>query len=187
MERGESDRAGRLEAILEEYGALLRRTIAASGAGRLGISVDDVEQEARIRVWKALESEKTIADPASYLYRVAVSATIDAVRRVRARREGHSIDPREGGGAGGYPAPADGSPSPEDRASAREIATAIRRASGRLSKDRRAAVLLLLQGWNAREIAQLLGWSEGRARNLAYRGLEDLRRALEAEGIRRGD
>jgi len=37
------------------------------------------------------------------------------------------------------------------------------------------------------QIARLTNWSEGRARNLAYRGLEDLRRALEAEGFRRGD
>jgi DNA-directed RNA polymerase specialized sigma24 family protein len=33
------------------------------------------------------------------------------------------------------------------------------------------------------EIGELMGWSEPKARNLAYRGLKDLRHELRAEGI----
>jgi RNA polymerase sigma-70 factor (ECF subfamily) len=181
VETEPSGAPARLEGILEQYGATLRRTIAGLGVSRLGIQIDDVEQEARIRLWKALEREKTIDLPASYLYRVAVSAAIDAIRRARARREDRSDDP----GPLGEPevSLADPAPSPERRAEAHEIATAVARASAVLSPDRRTAVLLLLQGLNSREIARLSGWSEGRARNLAYRGLADLRRALAAQGV----
>ena len=171
----------RLESLLSEYGGILRRAIASLVPGRLGIQVDDVEQEARIRVWRALEGEKEIRDPASYLYRVAVSATIDAVRRVRARREEQRFESNAPGEA--EAGPADSAPSPEQRAQAREITTAIQRASSKLGRDRRNAVLLLLQGLNSGEIARLLGWGESRARNLAYRGLADLRRELAAEGV----
>jgi RNA polymerase sigma-70 factor (ECF subfamily) len=176
-----SGKSSPFEEILEEYGGILRRTIVALGVSRLGIQVDDVEQEARIRLWRALQREKTFEQPASYLYRVAVSAAIDAVRRARARREEQPGDPRDGREAG--PSSIDPSPSPESRAQAREIASAVARASSALPTNRRTAALLLLQGFNSREIARLFGWSEGRARNLAYRGLADLRRALVAQGV----
>jgi RNA polymerase sigma factor (sigma-70 family) len=181
--RSEADES-RLEALLNEYGAILKRAIASFSPGRLGIQVDDVEQEARIRVWKVLEREKEIEDPASYLYRVAVSATIDAVRRVRARREEQPAEPDARGES--RAAPVDPSPSPEQRAEANEITAAVQRASSRLAEDRRSAVLLLLQGLNSGEIARVLGWTEGRARNLAYRGLADLRQELAAEGVTLG-
>jgi DNA-directed RNA polymerase specialized sigma24 family protein len=35
----------------------------------------------------------------------------------------------------------------------------------------------------SQEIADLMGWSEARARNLTYRGLKTLRDDLKAEGI----
>ena len=45
------------------------------------------------------------------------------------------------------------------------------------------AVELYLQGMSSHEIADLLDWSEPKARNLIYRGLNDLRKDLRAEGI----
>jgi RNA polymerase sigma-70 factor (ECF subfamily) len=40
-----------------------------------------------------------------------------------------------------------------------------------------------LAGYAREEIAQLLGWSEAKTRNLLYRGLADLRERLTARGI----
>ena len=77
----------RLERLLERHAALLRTLIAQHCPRDLGIQLSDIEQEARVRLWKALQREKELNDPASYIYRIAVSATIDAVRRVLARRE----------------------------------------------------------------------------------------------------
>src|SRR5712692_10103132 len=73
--------------VMEEYGKFLRDTIARLCPKDLGVQFDDIEQEACLRLWRALQSERNISDMASYIYRIAVTATIDAVRRVKARRE----------------------------------------------------------------------------------------------------
>jgi DNA-directed RNA polymerase specialized sigma24 family protein len=52
-----------------------------------------------------------------------------------------------------------------------------------LPDNRRRAVGLHLEGLTSQEIADLLGWSEPKARNLVYRGLKDVREQLQAEGI----
>src|ERR1700742_3462357 len=82
-----SETRAKFEAIAEEYGRFLRNTIAKTCPRHLGIDINDIEQEARLRLWRAIESEKELTDPASYIYRIAVTTTIDAVRRVLARRE----------------------------------------------------------------------------------------------------
>src|SRR5262245_10316725 len=83
----EPDPDARFSAVVEEYGRLLRLAIVRTCPRDMGLQFDDIEQEARIRLWKALQGERPIRDLASYIYRVAASATIDAMRRVKARRE----------------------------------------------------------------------------------------------------
>src|SRR5262245_9207424 len=77
----------RLQELLQRYGAFLRRTIARACPRTMGLSSDDIEQEAKLSLWNVLKSEREIAHPASYIYKVAVSATLRAIRRARARRE----------------------------------------------------------------------------------------------------
>jgi RNA polymerase sigma-70 factor (ECF subfamily) len=47
-------------------------------------------------------------------------------------------------------------------------------------------VRMHLAGYERHEIADLLGWTEPKTRNLLYRGLSDLRQILESWGIRPG-
>src|SRR5499426_1735916 len=74
-------------AILEKYGAFLRQTIARVCPKDLGIQFDDIEQEARLRLWRAIEAEREINFHGSYIYRIVVSVTINAIRRAKSRRE----------------------------------------------------------------------------------------------------
>lgn len=172
----------RLRALLEEFGARLRATIRRLVPRKLGIEADDVEQEARIRVWRALTDETNIERPASYLYRVAVSATIDAVRRLKARRE-RPLEAPEDDEDGTRNPHVDPTPSPERQAQAAQLRRALSAALRALEPNRRRAVSLYLRGFGTQEIALLLGWSQPKARNLVYRGLEDLRQALRSAGI----
>ena len=176
----------RFERLLETYSGLLRSLILQHCPRNLGIQISDIEQEARLRLWRALVREKELASPASYIYRVAVSATIDAVRRVNARREDQlrtedSIEEDE--------MPSRTEPatveieSPHTAAERRELMEKIAQAVASLPENRRRVVELHLQGLTLDDIAALLEWSEPKVRNLVYRGLDDLREALRREGI----
>jgi RNA polymerase sigma factor (sigma-70 family) len=180
--------AKQLEALLEKYGDLLRNAIAEVCPKKLGLHFDDIEQEARVRLWKALRSETEIENPASYLYRIAMTATIDAVRRATARREDQLRLTRDSRDTGVTivkleepEAPPDA--SPESLAQRRILLQKVREALAGVPEDRRRAVGLHLQGFTPPEIARLLGWSEPKARSLVYRGLRELRSKLAEEGI----
>lgn len=175
----------RFAALVEEYGSLLRGAIAQHCPRDLGIQIDDVEQEARIRLWRALQREREIRDPASYLYRIAVTTTIDAVRRVIARREEQLRVRGEWGDDEGPAVALAAGPeaSPERAAELDRVMARVEAAIGRLAENRRLAVRLHLQGLTSDEIGDLLGWTEPKARNLVSRGMRDLREALAAEGI----
>jgi RNA polymerase sigma-70 factor (ECF subfamily) len=173
----------RLTRLLDDYASALRRAVAR--VCPRDIPRDEIEQEARIRLWHALQREKDITDPASYLYRIAATATIDAIRRIRARRETplsvvEDLEERTTGPRIGASAP-----SPEQITAAKELGDRIRHALATLADKRRRVVALHLQGFSLDEIGALLEWSEPKVRNLLYRGLSDLRQQLESEGIDR--
>ncbi|MGH9855136.1 MAG: RNA polymerase sigma factor [Blastocatellia bacterium] len=171
--------------IIDEYGRFLSQTIIRICPKDMGLQFNDIEQEARLRLWHALQNENEIRDPASYLYRIALTATLDAVRRVKAKREEQlRLTEAEGEDEGAPLAhPSDPGYSPELQAEHRQLVSKVRDALARLSDNRRRAVGLYLEGFSSREIADLLGWSEAKARNLLYRGLHDLRAQLCMEGI----
>lgn len=64
-----------------------------------------------------------------------------------------------------------------------ELSERILTAVDTLAPARRVAVRMYLSGYEREEIAELLGWSEAKTRNLIYRGLADLRRCLTERGI----
>jgi RNA polymerase sigma-70 factor (ECF subfamily) len=64
-----------------------------------------------------------------------------------------------------------------------ELAEQVARAVESIPATRRPAVRMYLAGYTREDIAELMGWSEAKTRNLVYRGLDDLRRELTAMGI----
>lgn len=174
----------RFNAILDEYGQVLRKAIARCCPTDLGIQTADIEQEARIRLWRALESEREIKDLTSYVYRIASTTVIDAIRKVRARREEslyYAAD--EEGEEVLRPLPVDEAAAPDRQFAQQQTMHKVAAAIARLPDNRRQVVTLYLKGMFSQEIADLLGWTEAKARNLLYRGLQDLRTQLKAEGI----
>jgi len=140
-------------------------------------------QEACLRLWKALAEEREIRNVPCYLQRIAASVTIDAVRRVKARREEQlqfsgRFDCTDGEKSD-YPQAKDARPSPELVAEHKWLVALTKQIIGGFSVNRRLAVELYLEGLRNEEIATQLGWSEGKARNLVYRGLYDLRARLQ--------
>ena len=172
---GEASRA--LEHIVSRFDAFIRRS--AHRHGLRGDEIDEVVQEIRVRMWKSLGTAELIRRAkASYIYRAAISASIDLIRRRRARRN----DARSLGDDSTDDAleSAERADTALDEA---EIACQVHRALALLAEPRRAVVRMHLAGYDRHEIAELLGWSEPKTRNLLYRGLADLRRILESWGI----
>jgi RNA polymerase sigma factor (sigma-70 family) len=153
-----------LEAVLNRFGATVRRIGWRHGLS--GDEVDEVIQEMRIRLWRARGTEEDIARaPASYVHRAALTAALGVLRR---RRSHAPLDENTAA-----------SPvSSSSRAELSELAREVERALTTLSDDRQAAVRAHLSGYSRSEIAQLMGWSDIKTKNLLARGLADLRQAL---------
>jgi RNA polymerase sigma factor (sigma-70 family) len=165
-----------IESVLTRFAAMVRRV-----GVRHGLSdgdVDEVFQEVRIRLWRARghEGEQIAAVGTSYLYRTAVSAALDVIRRHRRSREA----PLDEDGDELVPAAAGG---PEHVLASSELASQVARAIDTITASRRPVVRMHLLGYSRDEIAGLLGWSEAKTRNLLYRGLADLRERLTEWGI----
>ena len=178
----------RLEDLLARYGALLAATIRRVCPYDLGIDTQDIEQEARVRLWRALARATDGNLAASYIQKVAATAAIDAIRAARTRWDrmalsdlGSRNEDQAGSGAG---VELDsGQASPEDLTRRRQVGKAIESSISDLSHARSRAVRLHLWGLSSPEISRLTGWSPTKTRSLISRGLAQLRRRLSEQGV----
>lgn len=163
--------------VMAAHESRLRAQVLGQIGAEQGLDVDEVVQEVRIRLWRVLSSERTVDHLASYLRRTVVSVVIDALRRQQARRE-DTLDDLEAT-VGNLAAP---ERVAEQAQAIRWAQTAIRALPAR----RRVPAQLLLQGFTTQEIGVMLGTSEATARNLGYRGIEEIRAALRTAGAEGG-
>lgn len=181
MEKKPSEAEVRFNAIVEEYGKLLRDVISNLCPKDMGLDFDDIEQEARLKLWRAIKSEREIRNLPSYVYRIAFTTTIDAMRKVQDRREEQMqlIETEE------EPVLQIASEEalPDQLAEQQQLIEKVEQALALLPPDRRRVVGLYLGGMTSREIGEILGWSEPKARNLLYRGLKTLRKYLRLAGV----
>lgn len=139
---------------------------------------DDLVQVAMLRIMdiqKKSEGNRELSS--SYLYRVAYTALVDEIRRIRRRRE---VALEEDGGVKERAVTHD---DPERSAASAQIGRGIQECLAAMKRERRLAVALHLQGHKTNEAARLLAWGEKRTENLVYRGLADLRQCLERKGL----
>jgi RNA polymerase sigma-70 factor, ECF subfamily len=150
--------------------------------GWLSNQRDDLVQAAVMRVMQIVDkSTPERGEPRpfapSYLYRVAHSALVDEIRRVRRRREAGLEDDEVAPVAITHQ-------DPERIAASREIGRGIQECLSQMSRERRLAVTLYLQGHSVPEASRVLDWPAKRTENLVYRGLADLRECLVMKGMR---
>jgi RNA polymerase sigma factor (sigma-70 family) len=183
MPTPESDLSEALEAVLQRYQSTVRRL--ARERGLQEHEVDEVFQEVRIRLWKALEDPERIATvKASYVHRATLSAALDLIRRRRDRE--HPLQALESVATGSLPADRGAAAairSPEGEFVRSQLREKMATALAALPERRRVPVRMHLSGFGLLEIAGVLGWTEPTARNLLYRGLADLRKELLRLGV----
>lgn len=131
----------------------------------------DLTQEAFIRAWEELDGFQRRSAFSTWLYRIAVRLAYDALRRERQRGESGSTDRL-----------ADPAPRPDDRVAAGDETALLRQRIQELPEMQRAVVTL--RTWNDlsyREIAAILGTTEGSARVSFHHAITNLRASYESE------
>ena len=167
-----------LEATVTKFGAMVRQVGRRYRLDDEG--VDEVMQEVRIRLWRARgTSEKIDETNTSYVYRTASTAALDVLRRRRSRQAGQHVE-IDDGPMSVLPA---AEPDPHRALEGSELAGKVDQAIEAIPAARRPVVRMHLAGYPREEIADLMGWTEAKTRNLLYRGLADLRERLAAEGV----
>lgn len=169
-----------LERLLSGFRGRLKAIIAQRCPPRLGLDADEIEQEVRIRLWKVLASERVVEHPASYLQRVTLSVIVDLLRRRSARPNLDQAEALEDMDSESLADSARADPLQQAQSAA--AGAAVMQALAQLPERRRRPVQLHLQGFGTAQVGQLLGISEAAARNLVYRGLEELRELLSQQG-----
>ena len=149
-----------------------------------GLDPDDVAQEVRIRVWRAIEDGRITDLHASYLQKLVVSVVVDSLRRARVRYA-EALETVAESSSSGLEAPA-GS-GPERTAARGERMVLLMQCIGELPERRRLPVQLHLQGFALDEIAGMAGTTVEGARKLVTRGMDEIRERLSALGVETGD
>ncbi len=173
---------GPMPGLSEQQWSQLRGQLARS-VGRvcppwLADRRDDLVQAALMKVMAVLKkSEWNRELGPSYLSRVAYSALVDQIRRLR-RRDEVPLTDEEGGE---IQAPAS-DPDPERVSMDRQVRNSIRDCLGKQVRARRLAMALSLQGYSVPEAARQLEWTVKKVENLVYRGTADLRLCLGKKG-----
>lgn len=173
-----SPQHARLQEVLAKYGKRLRMLVDSHCGRDRGLDADDIEQEVRIKLWKMLESDKSLDFPASYIQKVVATTVIDALRRAEVR-QAESLDTEvEPAVDPSYAGPM----QPDRQAGHGNWGALLLRCIAELPERRRLPVQLALQGFKADEIATMTGCSVAAAQQLSYRGIEDLKIRLKELG-----
>jgi RNA polymerase sigma-70 factor (ECF subfamily) len=136
---------------------------------------DDAVQETFVRAWRALAAFDGRSQLSTWLYRVCVNVCLNQLRRRKRNKTSDLADP-------GVPEPVadptQGDIDPRHALEARQTSSRITDALDGLSESLRTTVILVLvQGMPQKEVAEMLGCSEG---TVAWRIHEARRRLREA-------
>lgn len=169
----------RLEQLLTEHAERVRVVMLRYRLPQRGIDPDEIEQQVRIRLWKAIQRDRSGAFSASYIQRIVASVAIDAMRRARVRP---SEPGAEDDDLGMDRLDAD-TAQPDATASDDERVRILARCLNELPSRRRLPISLHLEGHTFREIGAMIEVSEEAARKLVSRGMKTLRARLRELGV----
>ena len=172
LERARGGDHAAFRTLVERY----EQVVAATVIGMLGPGAEseDVGQETFIRFYTALNRFREEASLKTYLTRIAINLSLNALKRRKRFLSRHvegdladTIGVESGAG-------------PADRAERRQVRAAVRGAIDRLAPKQRAVVTLrLIDGYSTRETAEILGVPEGTVLSRLSRALKKLQPHLQ--------
>jgi RNA polymerase sigma-70 factor (ECF subfamily) len=147
---GIADHERRFRQWLGEHTGLLLKVVRSFAEGRA--DQDDLLQEILLQVWLSLPNFREDSKPTTWLYRVALNTALAWKRGEKKRRRGQDSVPVSDVAAASVE-------SAEPEASHR-IVDQLYAAIRALPPGKRALVVLYLDGFSYREIAEVVGISE---------------------------
>ncbi len=179
--RNSIDNILEVEKTIKKYSNLIKKVIRETSPDISQFDMDDIEQEINIIIWKEfIKSEKKIYSPYSYIRRIAYTTTSRMMKNVTKRKlfVVAQIEDEQGkldlkGNIQSY----------GKQFSEEELMKIINEAIDSLVEARAKVLKMHLMGMHSNEIAEFLDWSDGKVRNLLYRGLKDLKEKLKETGI----
>ena len=165
------------DALMQRHEPQLRHLLRTQ-MRQSSCNFDEMLQETRLKLWQVFQREKNLELPSSYLRKVVISVIVDALRQSQARKE-EPIAVLDAVSTPQLTLSPELAPDMLTENAQRQLR--LQRALAELPDRRKAPTALLLRGFNCQEIAQLLKLSEATARNLAYRGIEDLKQRISPE------
>ncbi|MGO9833855.1 MAG: RNA polymerase sigma factor [Polyangiaceae bacterium] len=178
VDRAKAGDAGAFGEIVVRYQARIHRL--AMHLVRNTAEAEDVAQETFIRAYRALPRFDGRSEPYTWLYRIAVNLSLNALRSRKARRTANQADdPRLEALVSEAPSPVD---VPSDAAQ-RELYAALAQGIDQLSDTLRTTlVLVCVDGRSHEEASAILGAPEG---TIAWR-VHEARRKLREYMAKRG-
>ena len=164
-----------LRTLIERY----EPQVAATVVGMLGPGdeADDVGQETFVRFYQSLDKFRGDAALGTYLTRIAINLSLNALeQRKRRRWRFWSCDDEQ--------APPEPSVDGRDEQATREREQAVQAALAQLSPAFRAVVVLrMIEGYSTKETAALLAIAEGTVLSRLSRGMKQLATILKPEDL----
>ena len=165
-----------IEKILEEMAPRLRDELSGLGYSVHTPGSDDLLQEIRIRLWKALKVRNgEIEFINSYAKKIVFSVFINEVKKIQRERQliskAENQQLTECTGRGYIQGPVD------------FYREAVLQSMSSLSRNKRLVIKLRLEGFTLAEIAHLNQWPLSKVRNSYYRGIHELKQRLIKRGI----
>jgi RNA polymerase sigma-70 factor (ECF subfamily) len=177
VRRAQAGDAAAFEALVELHERRVLRT-ALRILGRMDLA-EDAAQETLVRLYRSIQRIDPARDLAPWLYRVVVNVSRDVGRRSGAGRF-VPLDALEEGEGPEMRVSADEITRPLEAEAERRL---VRAALATLPEKERAAVVLRdIEGLSTREVAEVLGSSEGTVRSQISTARVKIRRFVEAQG-----
>jgi RNA polymerase sigma-70 factor (ECF subfamily) len=139
---------------------------------------EDVVQESFLRAYRQLAKFDERASFGTWLYRIAVNASLDLVRSRKRRNEQLApVDPEMDDPVLSLPSHV---PAPDRMAMSGQVRDRVSEAMNELSASERTAfVLRHFEGMCIEDVSRVLGCQPGAAKHSVFRAVQKLRRALE--------
>lgn len=140
----------------------------------------DIAQDVFVKAYASLDSFRGQSSFYTWLYRIAVNMAIDFRRKMDRKPSSSYDDQREADGAEGAFVPDSSRFSPERALKDKELGQHIMAAVEQLPEEQRTAIILReLEGLSYKEIAEVMGCSQGTVMSRLFYGRKKLQERLK--------